>query len=223
MVHVEVGAVDAGCMDGSPGLIPYISCAQYVLDAGTSVGFAQPIPFQDPVNSVASQNVVRQEDVICVATAIGGGCGPGSVCVPREPQPWSTCVFQQRGDQDAGANTSTCPTEWVNTIAAEGGVPVAQAVATEWDDSHACTECACQADPEAGCIDTNLVLYSDSECKTPAATVAPDTCTNLTVNTLSAQYTAKAVHQGCSVVQPVRPTGIESPGPDAGYVVCYAH
>jgi hypothetical protein len=188
------------------------------LSAGSSIGYDQIPIWRDPCAANLATTTHHVVDQVCAATATaGGGCGIGEVCVPQVPEPWTLGAFQKT-DQAVGA----CPQAWAAFLEQDGGTATAQAMATQWNDFNACSSCNCNPDMDAGCENPNLALYTDPSCTSVAMSLGPNTCTSVNVDVQSARYSATAVQgSGCSIVQPTQPTGIESPMPGAGYLVCH--
>ena len=213
---------DGGCSDVDAGSLTSPGCVPYQLKAGQSIGFAKPPVYISSTLSMGDTGVGHLNALLCTAPVTGGGCGAGRACVPKPTTEWSICLYQAASVDGRSLSAAVaCPQAWVSSLGSAGGAPIAVGVATSWDDSNACTPCDCETDPEAGCADAALTLYSDSSCQTVVTTVGPGVCGSVDADIQSAQYTATPTHAGCTN-SPSAPTGVEKSSPDAGYVVCSA-
>lgn len=228
---LTAGGPDGGCSESDAGTLTVTNtgtatssgCLPYQLGAGQSIGFTKP-PFSSPSPSSTGTTLVgHQNAVLCTPAAIGGGCGTGRACVPKpSSNEWGICAYQARNIDGKPLSASVaCPQDWVSSVANDGGTPLAVSVATNWDESGACTPCSCEPDPEAACADPTLTLYSDPNCQVSVTAVGPGECALASTTILSAQYNATPVHAGCTS-SGSEPTGIEKSSPGAGYVVCCA-
>jgi hypothetical protein len=215
---------DGGCSEGDAGTVTSSACVPYHLTAGQSIGFAHPPIWGSSILSIGNITVGHPNAVLCTASATGGGCGAGRACVQKPSSgDWGICPYQSsKVDGKPLSAPLACPEVWLNSVNNDGGTPVAVTVATSWDVSGSCTPCECDTDPEAGCADATLKLYSDPNCQSSVATVDPGVCAVVSADIQSAQYAATPVHAGCTNSPSVQ-TGIETSSPNAGYVVCCAH
>jgi hypothetical protein len=234
-VVVSGASADGGCAAPVGGVVPSSGCSALQLSKGQAIGFAAP-PFESSGTlSEGLATVGHPEDVLCFAPT-GGGCGAGQACVPRPSSTWKLCGVQAAAVDDGPLTADgVCPHDLVASLpgeaaeigdagdAGDAGAPLVFAVATRWDESSACNECDCESDPEAGCADAVLTLYADSSCQSPVSKVGPGVCAPVAQDIRSASYGATAVHIGCTDDSHPAPTGVETPYPDAGFVVCCGH
>jgi hypothetical protein len=139
-------------------------------------------------------------DWLGTPVAIGGGCGAGRACVPKPSSiEWGICPYQAREVDGKPLSASVaCPQDCANSVVSDGRAPLVASVATNWDESGACTPCDCEPDPVAACADATLTLYSDSNCQSSVGAVGPGECALVGTSILSAQYNATPVHAGCT-------------------------
>ena len=106
----------------------------------------------------------------------GGGCGDGSMCVPRGGSDYagSVCV-RTTGKQ------SICPGGWHDrTVAWASGI-----------DLRGCTGCTCNLDPSSvGCTDTGYKVYGNLSCSGSGKVIGAS-CEDLTPLTSDGNWSAR--------------------------------